>query len=73
MEAKDWLGVYIHVLIGFTGSNLTSEMFLFIVQILELEMKPIDLLSSLRSCLLGVAHAEDGIPILPAELGEECE
>lgn len=58
------------LLVRLAGGDLARQVFLFIVQVLELEMQPIDLLASLCSRLLGVAHTKDGISVLTAELGE---
>jgi hypothetical protein len=46
-------------------------MFLLVVQVLQLQVETVDLLSGLRGGLLCIAYTENGVPILTAELGEK--
>lgn len=46
-------------------------MLLLIVQVLQLEMETVDLLSGLGGGLLSVAHTKDGVPVLAAQLSQE--
>jgi hypothetical protein len=52
-----------HLLIVFTPSNLTPQMPLLIIQVLQLQMQRVDLLPRFAGFLLGAAHAEDGFAI----------
>lgn len=48
-------------------------MLLLVVQVLQLEMQPVDLLASLGGGVFGVAHPKASVPILAAELGQESK
>jgi hypothetical protein len=58
-----------HLLIILTPSNLTAQMPLLVVQVLQLQVQRVDLLPGFAGFLLGAADSEDGFAVQAAELG----
>ena len=58
-----------HILIILTPGNLTAQMPLLVVQVLQLQVQRVDLLPGFAGFLLGAADSEDGFAVQAAELG----
>lgn len=61
-----------HLLETFTSLDLVLEMALLVVQILELQMQPVDLLARLRRDALRIPGAEASCAVQAAQAGEVC-
>lgn len=57
-------------LVVLTTRNLTPQMPLLVVQILQLQVQRVDFLPRLAGFLLGAAHAQDGFTVQAAEVRE---
>lgn len=61
-----------YILVAFTGSNLAYQMALLVIQILQLEVKSVNLRLCFGSVLLGCTRVEDCFAIQPTQPGKTC-
>lgn len=61
------------ILIRLAARNLALEMALLVIQVLQLEVQPVDLLARLGGLGLGVAGGQAGAAVQAAQVGDVCE